>query len=121
MKRITAIAIAAACLVGSCYVGTVGAAEKMPDDAAFQYCHDTVERDTPDMMPKSRDALAVACLLGVTAHLNGMTGEEFKHITDGVVAKGDSGDVYKRTAATRTAVYMAEGFLYSRSRVEGSK
>lgn len=47
MKRITAIAIAAACLVGSCYVGTVGAAEKMPDDAAFQYCHDTVERDTP--------------------------------------------------------------------------
>nr|DAZ70762.1 MAG TPA: foot protein [Caudoviricetes sp.] len=121
MKRITAIAIAAACLIGSCYVGTVGAAEQMPDEAAFQYCHDTVERDTPNMLPKSRDALAVACLLGVTAHLNGMSGEEFRHITDGVVAKGESGDVYKRTAATRTAVYMAEGFLYSRSRVEGSK
>lgn len=121
MKRITAIAIAAACLIGSCYVGTVGAAEQMPDEAAFQYCHDTVARDTPNMLPKSRDALAVACLLGVTAHLNGMSGEEFRHITDGVVAKGESGDVYKRTAATRTAVYMAEGFLYSRSRVEGSK
>lgn len=121
MKRITAIAIAAACLVGSCYVGTVGAAEKMPDDAAFQYCHDTVERDTPEMMPKSRDALAVACLLGVTAHLNGMSGEEFKDITDEVIAKGERGNVYQQTAAVRTAVYMAEGFLYSRSRVEGSK
>lgn len=114
--------MAAACLLGCSYVGTVGASEVMPDDAAFEYCHDKVEESVPYLMEDTRNALAVSCLLGVTAHLNGMTGEEFAKVTDEVVESGQrTGDQFKRIAATRNASFMAEGFIYSRDHKDGSK
>lgn len=113
MKRRTGIIIAALAVLGCSYVGNVEA-EVMPDMAEKAYCAEAVAKDIPAQLADTRKALTVACLLGVTAFNNGMSSHDFIAITDGVIENAQKGDDYEKLAATQTATFMAEGYVFAR-------
>lgn len=90
MKRITGIAIATAGLLGSCYVGNVGAYEveaplpALNPNEAYGFCIDNAKASVnaqADMY-----ALTAACMLGYSQFVYGVTPEDMKAQSDEIIA-----------------------------------
>ncbi|QHJ80208.1 MAG: hypothetical protein [Bacteriophage sp.] len=94
MKRITAIAITIAAVLGSCYVGTAGAAVPAPKvnpDTAYSFClthaKNEVGNDQSQVYP-----LVAACMQGYSKFLYGVQPKDIKVQTDNMIEGASHAD-----------------------------
>lgn len=76
MKRITAIIVTAAAILGCSYVGTASAATpKVNPDLAYGACVKEATKEAPESM-SDRYALGMSCMHGYSEFLYGVTSDD---------------------------------------------